>query len=109
TGAGPMIAYLGGRLAQMLPVVFLISVMVFALTMLLPGDPTLAVLGEYATPEQRQQARTELGLDQPVPVQYAKWIGRLAEGDLGRSLRTREPVLNMLAARLPITIELAIL
>jgi peptide/nickel transport system permease protein len=104
-----MISYLTSRLAQMLPVVFFISVMVFALTMLLPGDPTLAILGEYATPEQRAQARVELGLDQPIPVQYARWVGRLAEGDLGRSLRTREPVLGMLAARLPVTIELAIL
>ena len=104
-----MISYISGRLVQMVPVVFLISVMVFALTILLPGDPTLAILGEYAKPEQRQQARVELGLDQPVPVQYARWIGRLAEGDLGRSLRTREPILDMLAARLPVTIELAFL
>src|SRR5690606_4196397 len=99
-----MISYLVSRLAQMVPVVFIISVMVFELTILLPGDPTYAILGEYATPAQRDQARVELGLDQPVPVQYARWLARVAEGDLGRSIRTKEPILTMLAARLPVTI-----
>jgi peptide/nickel transport system permease protein len=104
-----MMSYLAGRLAQMVPVVFLISLMVFALTVLLPGDPTYAILGEYATPEQRAQARVEYGFDQPMPIQYARWVTRVAGGDLGRSIRTREPIIDMLAARLPVTIELAVL
>lgn len=104
-----MIRYISSRGIQMVPVVFLISVVVFALTILLPGDPTYAILGEYATPEQRQIAREQYGLDQPVPIQYGRWVGRVVQGDLGRSLRTREPVIEMLKSRLPVTIELAAL
>lgn len=104
-----MIRYIASRAAQMVPVALLISIIVFALTVLLPGDPTYAILGEYATPQQREIARQQYGLDQPVPVQYGKWIGRLAEGDLGRSLRTREPIIEMMKSRLPVTIELALL
>jgi peptide/nickel transport system permease protein len=97
------------RLLQMVPVVFMLSVIVFALTMLLPGDPTATMLGEFATPEQRAVARQQYGLDDPLPAQYARWIARVVEGDFGRSLRTRETVLTMLWARLPVTFEVAIL
>jgi len=93
----------------MFPVAFILSVIVFSMTMLLPGDPTVTMLGEYATPAQRQLARVEYGFDKPVPVQYARWLERVMEGDLGRSLRTREPVIDMLKARLPVTIEVALL
>lgn len=101
--------YFIGRVLQMLPVAFILSLVVFSMTMLLPGDPTITMLGEYATPAQREQARIEYGFDKPVPVQYVRWLERVAEGDLGRSLRTREPVIDMLKARLPVTIEVAVI
>lgn len=97
------------RLAQMVPVLVIVSMVIFAVTLLLPGDPTYTVLGEFATEEQRDAARAQYGFDEPVPVQYVKWAERVLTGDLGRSIRTREPVATMLADRMPVTIELAIL
>jgi peptide/nickel transport system permease protein len=100
---------LRNRLLQVLPVLLVMSIAVFALTDLLPGDPTVTVLGENASPAQRAQLRAEMGLDQPAPLRFVQWLGRTLSGDLGRSLRTREPVLDMLAARLPVTVQLMLL
>lgn len=104
-----MLRYVSRKLAQMLPVAFCVTVIVFALTNLLPGDPTVTILGEQATAEQRAAARLEYGLDDPAPLRYLTWIGRVAQGDFGRSLRTREPVGGMLAARVPVTLQLGFL
>jgi peptide/nickel transport system permease protein len=104
-----MLRVLASRLAQMGPVLFIVSAVIFSVTQLLPGDAALTMLGDLATEEQRLAAREELGLDDPIPVQYAKWAQRVAVGDFGRSIRTREPVLTMIADRLPVTIELTIL
>jgi peptide/nickel transport system permease protein len=84
-------------------------VVVFAITMLLPGDPALAFLGEANMRDKvaYEAMRKELGLDRPLPVQYAIWLGKAVQGDLGRSVRTHEAVTAALAARLPVTIELA--
>ncbi|WP_108660937.1 ABC transporter permease [Acuticoccus kandeliae] len=101
-----MTRYLLRKLAQMLPVAFFVTIIVFALTNLLPGDPTITILGEQATPEQRAAVRVEYGLDQPAPVRYVTWFARVAQGDFGRSLRTREPVVDMLAAKIPVTLQL---
>lgn len=101
-----MLRYLASRLLQMIPVIFMVSFAVFSMTLLLPGDPTLTMLGETATAEQRASLREQLGLDQPVPVQYARWVGRIATGDFGRSLRDQEPVSDMLKQRIPVTLEL---
>ncbi|CAM5193239.1 hypothetical protein ARD30_13095 [Bosea thiooxidans] len=101
--------YFGKKLAQMLPVAFFVTIIVFALTNLLPGDPTVTILGEQATPEQRAAVRIEYGLDQPAPIRYVTWLARVAQGDFGRSLRTREDVGQMLAARVPVTLELGFL
>jgi peptide/nickel transport system permease protein len=98
--------YLARKLAQMLPVALIVTVIVFALTNMLPGDPTVTILGEQATAEQRAAVRAEHGLDQPAPLRYVQWLGRAAQGDFGRSLRTREHVSEMLAARLPVTLQL---
>lgn len=100
---------LARRLAQLVPVLFIVSVIIFAVTMLLPGDPALSVVGEYATEEQLERAREQYGLDRPLPVQYLRWVERLASGDLGRSIRTREPVATLIGDRLPVTVELALL
>jgi peptide/nickel transport system permease protein len=104
-----MLPYLAKKLAQMLPVAFFVTVIVFSLTNLLPGDPTVTILGEQATPEQRAAVRIEYGLDQPAPLRYVTWIGRVVQGDFGRSLRTREDVGAMLAARVPVTLQLGFL
>lgn len=76
---------------------------------LIPGDPVSIMLGDYATPEAKEALRTELGLDQPLSVQYVRWLGDALQGDLGRSLRTNQPVLEAVTERLPVTIELSLL
>jgi peptide/nickel transport system permease protein len=103
-----MTRYLLRRLLYFVPVLFLVTIVVFSITMLLPGDPAMAFLGESAIHDKvaYEAMRRELGLDRPLPVQYGLWIGRALRGDLGRSVRTHEPVLAALRARLPITIEL---
>ncbi|MCL4466200.1 MAG: ABC transporter permease [Chloroflexi bacterium] len=103
-----MTQYLLRRVAYFVPVIFLVTVVVFAITLLLPGDPALAFLGEGNIHDEvaYQAMRKELGLDQPVPVQYGLWVARAVQGDLGRSVRTREPVLEGLGARLPVTLQL---
>jgi peptide/nickel transport system permease protein len=102
-----MYVYLIRRLAQLIPTLLIMSMVVFSLTMLLPGDAADTVLGESATNAQREQWRKEMGLDQPIYVQYIRWFGKAIQGDLGRSIRTQEPVTQMLAARVPTTIQLA--
>jgi peptide/nickel transport system permease protein len=100
--------YLVRRLLYFVPVIFLVSVVVFAITMLLPGDPAMAFLGDAMGRDKvaYEAMRRELGLDRPVIVQYGSWLGRALQGDLGRSVRTREPVVEGLRARLPVTVQL---
>jgi peptide/nickel transport system permease protein len=76
-----VLSYLGKKLVQMLPVAFFVTVIVFSLTNLLPGDPTVTILGEQATPEQRAAVRIEYGLDQPAPIRYVTWLARVAQGE----------------------------
>jgi peptide/nickel transport system permease protein len=104
-----MVRLLASRVTQIIPVLIVMSLAVFALTDLLPGDPTITVLGENATPQQREVLRKEMGLDRPAPLRYLDWMGRTVSGDFGRSLRTREPVAAMIAARLPVTVQLTVL
>lgn len=104
-----MIRYIISRLTQMLPVLFFVSVAVFSMTLLLPGDPTFSMLDEHATVEEREALRERLGLDQPIAVQYVKWAQKVLSGDFGRSLRNGEPVINMLVQRVPATTQLAIM
>ena len=81
-----------------MPVVVGVSVIVFAIVHLLPGDPVLAILsGANATPEQERELRAQLRLDDPLPVQYARFLARAAVGDFGRSIFTRRPVLEEIA------------
>jgi peptide/nickel transport system permease protein len=103
--------YIVRRVLLMVPVLFIVTVLAFSVTMLLPGDPALAILGvEGARNEQAYQAlRQELGLDQPVPVQYVRWLGRTMHGDFGRSALNHQPVADAIWQRLPVTLELGVL
>ena len=103
--------YLLRRLLYFVPVIFLVSLVVFSITMLLPGDPAMAFLGDAMGRDKvaYEAMRKELGLDRPIPVQYASWLVRAVQGDLGRSVRTREPVVDGLRARLPVTLQLTVM
>jgi len=103
-----MLAYLVRRLALMVPVAFLVSVVVFSLIHLTPVDPAEVILGEEHSPEAVVALRHELGLDRPLPEQYLTWIGHALRGDLGRSVRTNQPVVQAIGERLPATLELGI-
>jgi peptide/nickel transport system permease protein len=103
-----MISFLIRRFLQLIPVLLVMSIVVFSTTLMLPGDPAISILGEGATVEERQAVRERLGLDQPIPVQFVNWLGRAATGDLGRSIKTRQPVVEMLADRVPVTLQLAL-
>ena len=96
------------RLALSIPILLLVSIMVFSLIHLIPGDPVTVMLGQEATPEVKQALRHELGLDRPLVIQYFVWLGRVVRGDLGRSLVDRTSVLDQIRLRLPATIELAL-
>ncbi|MBI3740790.1 MAG: ABC transporter permease [Chloroflexi bacterium] len=104
-----MTRYISKRLLAMLPVLFLVSFVVFMLLHLTPGDPALIMLGEEATPQNLAALRHELGLDQPLPLQFLSWMEHIVRGDLGRSIRTHQQVLEAIVERLPVTIELTAL
>lgn len=105
-------AFLLRRVALLLPILLGVSIVVFSLVRMIPGDGAMLSIGveQRITPEQRELIRKEWGLDQPQPVQYARWLQKLTlEGDLGRSLRTKRPITAELKLRLPVTVELTIL
>jgi peptide/nickel transport system permease protein len=101
-----MTTYVLRRLLLMLPVAFLVTVGVFMLIHLTPGDPALVLLGEDRTPEAIAAIHHQLGLDQPLYTQYLIWISHVAQGDLGRSVTTHQPVAAAISERLPATLEL---
>ncbi|MFL5804490.1 MAG: ABC transporter permease [Roseiflexaceae bacterium] len=96
------------RLVLSIPILLLVSIMVFGLIHLIPGDPATVILGQEATPEVKAALRHELGLDQPLVMQYLTWLGKVLRGDLGRSLVDHTPVVDQIKLRLPITLELTI-
>ncbi len=101
-----MITYILRRLVLMIPVAFLVTIGVFALARLSPADPVLVFAGEDRDPVAMAQIRTELGLDQPIPVQYVAWLSRAVQGDLGRSFQNKQRVSEAIIERLPATFEL---
>ncbi|MGE0598023.1 MAG: ABC transporter permease [Dehalococcoidia bacterium] len=103
-----MLGYLVGRLAQALPVLVLASMAVFLVLRLVPGDPADALAGEDASPAEVEAIREELGLKDPLPVQYGRWVGDLLRGDLGTSIRTGIPVTRLVKLSFPSTLELAV-
>jgi peptide/nickel transport system permease protein len=96
------------RLLALIPVLFGISVLVFALLRMIPGDPVIVMLGERARPESIEAVREQLGLNDPVHIQYFRYLGQLFRGDLGTSIINRTPVTRELLYRLPATIEMVI-
>jgi peptide/nickel transport system permease protein len=94
---------------QIVPVALVMCAIVFATSFMLPGDPTLTILGENAPAAERAALREELGLNRAVPVQFVDWLGRALTGDLGKSFKTGEPVMTMLVTRIPVTLELTVL
>lgn len=101
-------AYVMKRIVTMIPVLFFLSILVFSLIHLIPGDPTETILGQDATPVAREALRAQMGLNQSLPLQYLHWVGRLFHGNLGNSLLDHESVSTLIAQRLPVTVELAI-
>lgn len=102
-----MARFLTERLLQAVPTVLGVLAVVFLVIHLIPGDPVSAMLGEGATGPQIQETRHLLGLDRPLPAQFVQFIGRYAAGDLGRSIRTRRPVIDEVLSRAAFTVELA--
>ncbi len=101
-----MAVYVARRLLQAIPVVVFSTFLVFMVIHLIPGDPALALAGADASPEYLASIRHDMGLDQPLPVQYGIWIGHVVRGDLGTSTRGQK-VGFLLASRVPATLELA--
>ena len=102
-----MARFLARRLLLTVPVLAGVATLVFSLLHLVPGDPAQAMLGESATPVETAALRARLGLDQPLHRQYMRFLAGAVRGDLGRSFRTNEPVVQAIAERLPATLELA--
>lgn len=97
------------QILTLIAIVFAATALTFAVTEILPGDAAVAILGDTATEAEIQSLRQELGLERPLVVRYADWLGNAMTGDLGRSYRTRESIAVMIGQRLPVTIELIIL
>jgi peptide/nickel transport system permease protein len=106
-----LLRYTLGRIVGTVPVLFGVTLVVFLMTWVTPGDPVVAMLGEAAQGISREaldDLRRQLGLDRPLPAQYAAYVGGLVRGDLGVSIRSRRPVLAEIRDRLPATVELAL-
>jgi peptide/nickel transport system permease protein len=100
--------YVAQRLAVLVPTLFVVSILIFGLQQLLPGDPAMALAGEEHDPAAVAAIRAKYHLDRPLVVQYGIWIGNVLRGDFGQSLRNRIPVSELLASKLPVTVELAV-
>ncbi len=102
-----MRSHLGARVLQVLPTILLVSILVFALQQLMPGDPAVVLAGEErGDPAVIAQIRNELWLDRSLPVQYLHWMGNVLRGDLGFSWRIRQPVATLVLTKLPVTLQL---
>lgn len=102
-----MLNYFLKRLAALLPTVFFVTLIIFGLQQLLPGDAALILAGEDQDPEVIAYLQKKMHLDEPFPVRYAYWMGGMLQGDLGESLRIQEPVLDLIQEKLPVTLQLA--
>lgn len=101
--------YVLRRAAALLATLFFVSVLVFVVVRVLPGDPALIIMGTEGSPEATARLREAMGLNRPLPVQYADWIGDAARGDLGRSIQYDVPVTSLILSRLQVTLPLTLL
>ena len=104
-----MLTFLVRRVAQIVPTLIFVSMLIFGLQQLLPGDPALVLAGEDRDPTVVQYLHEKLHLDEPLPVRYGYWIKGVLQGDLGESMRQQKPVLELILQKLPVTLELAFL
>src|SRR6266496_446542 len=104
-----MRTYILRRLLQIVPTVLMITFVVFVMMRSVPGDPVVSMLGDAYTEEDAIKARQEYGLDRPILVPYVIWLGKLVQGDWGRSILSGRAVLNDVLVRLPVTLELIVL
>ncbi len=102
-----MLSLFAKRVVQLVPPLFFVSVLIFGLQQLLPGDPAMVMAGEEKDPAVIEQIRRQYHLDQAVPVQYLYWIKGVLTGDLGESMRLKQPVLELIGQKLPVTLQLA--
>lgn len=102
------LGYIANRLLQLILILFGVSVLVFLMLRMIPGDPAQLLLGEYASPEELVRLRTQLGLDRSFPVQYGIYLKNILQGDLGNSIRTNAPVAGEIWVRLLATLELSL-
>lgn len=105
----PMLGFVARKLFYLLPVLFAVSLLTFLIASLLPGDLAYTILGDQATPEKVEALRRDMGLDQPILWRYLGWLGHVLQGEFGRSFRTGQTVLQAVAERLPISLELMLL
>jgi len=104
-----MYVFIARRLLLAIPTLLIISLFVFSLQKLLPGDPVLVMAGEERDPALLELLREKYHLNDPIPMQYVAWIGNAVRGDLGISLRTNQPVVDLIAEKLPVTLQLALM
>lgn len=103
-----MLGYILKRILATIPVMIIVAVFVFLMLRLSPGDPAAVIAGDYATTEDVERIREQLGLNEPIPVQLVNWIGQLARGDLGQSIFSRKPVTELIGQRIEPTLLLAL-
>jgi len=104
-----MLTFLGKRILQLIPTLFFVSVIIFSLQQLLPGDPATIMAGEERDPAVIAQIRRQYRLDQPIPVQYLYWVKGVLTGDLGESMRIKQPVRGLILEKLPVTLQLGLM
>src|ERR1700712_5784203 len=102
-----LLLLIGRRLWQLLPIIVFATFVVFSLLQLVPGDPAVTLAGDYASKERIEEIRQLYGLDKPLIVQYGVWLWHAVQGDLGKSLLSSAPVIELIAQRLPNTILIA--
>ena len=104
-----MLNFVVRRLLAILPVLLAVSLLTFLIASLLPGDLAYVILGDQATPENVAALRRDMGLDQPLWWRYLSWLGHVLQGDLGRSFRTGQTVLQAVAERIPVSLQLMVM
>src|SRR5882672_8003027 len=102
-----MLTFLAKRIVQLIPTLFFVSVLIFSLQQLLPGDPATIMAGEDRDPAVIEQIRKQYRRDQPIPVQYVYWVNGVLRGGLGESMRITQPLLALVLQKLPVTMQLA--